>query len=481
MDAGTVVQANVEQNAAASWNLYLKQLRVSRMFEALSEQKESFENAVEEIESARFTIWNWLIDRNRGGERGLHGFIAEAAQNGIDRASRAIEGIKYPDCDWLNDNGPADLARDGILIQQKFVESGKLLSLNAVIEHLNKYPTFIAEGGKYQIPADYYDKVKELFNMPMEATTTLSKDDYRLWKYVHKTLDGERISLKDLEPSALKYAEAQKGAYNERLDKEIETLKKRNDELNAEIEGKNKPSLKEAGTAVVFSAAIEGGVTFVSEVLKKKKGGKLLKDFSEEDWKDILLKSGYHTGTGAVRGGVLYVTENFTKAPTAVASAIITATINVAELFYKFDRGKITKKEFYNEAEKACISATVSGLSSMLGQALIPIPVIGVVIGNTFGNLMYQTALDCQKSEMDLVHSYTRSIEEKTNALNLEYQLLSKKLEKEFGVFSDILKDAYSANYLTAFVASIRTARWSGVPEADILHSKKERDDFFLN
>ena len=389
MDTEAVIQANVEQNAAASWIVFLKQLRANRMFEALADQKENLENAIEEIESARFSIWNWLIDRNRGGEKGLHGFIAEAAQNGIDRAKESIEGIKFPDCDWLNDNGPADLTRDGVLIQQKFVEAGKRLSLNAVMAHLDKYPNFIKEGGRYQIPSDYYDKIKELYELPKEATKSLSRTEYNLWKYVHDTLDGKRISINDLEPSALKYAEAQKDAYNERLDKELDSIKKRNDEINSEIKGKNKPSIKEAGNAVVFSAAIEGGVTFVSEILKKKKSGKLIKDFSEDDWKEILSKTGYHTGTGAIRGGVLYITENSTKTPSAIASALLTATFNVAELMYRYKRGEITQNDLYNESEKACISAAVSGLSSMIGQSLIPIPVIGSVIGNAIGNAEY--------------------------------------------------------------------------------------------
>lgn len=318
--------------------------------------------------------------------------------------------------------------------------------------------------------------------MPYEATKSLSKPDYTLWKYVHNTLDGKRISIDDLEPSALKYAEAQKGAYNERLDQELESIKKRNDEISNDIKGKNKPTLKEAGNAVVFSAAIEGGATFVSEILKKKKGGKLIKDFSDEDWRDILSKTGYHTGTGAIRGGVLYVTENYTKTPSAIASALITATFSVAELMHKYNSGKISKNELYNESEKACISAAVSGLSSLIGQTLIPIPVIGSVIGNTIGNLMYQTAIDCQKSEMDLVRFYTSSIEEKTNALNTEYQLLVKSLEKEFGLFSSILRDAYSEDYLTAFSASISMARHFGVKEEEILYDpNKDGEDYFMN
>lgn len=57
---------------------------------------------------------------------------------------------------WVNDNGKVDLIRDGIDIQQKFVNAGGRFSLGAVAEHLHAYPDFVQNGGKYQIPSDHF-------------------------------------------------------------------------------------------------------------------------------------------------------------------------------------------------------------------------------------------------------------------------------------------------------------------------------------
>ena len=69
--------------------------------------KISLDKAEEEI--------NKLILNNRGGNRGLHGFIAEFAEEGVTNAYRAFEGMRKL-AKVLNDNGPADLFEISFLI-----------------------------------------------------------------------------------------------------------------------------------------------------------------------------------------------------------------------------------------------------------------------------------------------------------------------------------------------------------------------------
>lgn len=71
----------------------------------------------------------------------MHGFIAEVAECGIGNARSQIAG-KAPVYEWINDNGPEDLKRAGILIQQKFVQAGNHLSLPGDTKHLEKLSIF---------------------------------------------------------------------------------------------------------------------------------------------------------------------------------------------------------------------------------------------------------------------------------------------------------------------------------------------------
>ena len=55
-----------------------------------------------------------------------------------------------------------------------------------------------------------------------------------------------------------------------------------------------------------------------------------------------------------------------------------------------FRNGSINEVQFIENSEMLCLDASVSALSSFAGQVLIPIPVIGAVIGNAVGTMIYQ-------------------------------------------------------------------------------------------
>ena len=146
MNAEKIVKSSQEQ-AVGAWINYLNQVRLDRLVEALSKQNINFADAMETIETALVTIKEDIIIRNRGGDKGMHGFIAEIAECGIGNARQQILG-KSAGYIWINDNGPNDLTRGAEAIQQKFVQSGGHLSLRAVAEHLKHYPEYLAEGHK---------------------------------------------------------------------------------------------------------------------------------------------------------------------------------------------------------------------------------------------------------------------------------------------------------------------------------------------
>ena len=179
MDVAQIVKSTQEQGFAA-WVDYLNQLRLNELLAKLAAQNINLEQALAELQKMKMDIAA-LIASNRGGEKGIHGFLAEAAENGIENARNIVKGLE-PACQWINDNGPADLLRDGMAIQQKFVRAGGHFGLEAVKEHLEKYPDFIKNGGKYQLPKDFYQELKRLLAMSQEEAAKESASTYRLWK-----------------------------------------------------------------------------------------------------------------------------------------------------------------------------------------------------------------------------------------------------------------------------------------------------------
>lgn len=484
MDSEKIIKSNQEQ-AVGSWINYLNQERLNKLVDTLSQQTENFKEAIKSIDIAFESIKDSIIDRNRGGAKGMHGFIAEIAECGIGNARQQING-DLPSYSWINDNGPVDFTRAGIDIQQKFVNSGGHLSLQAIREHLSKYPDYISNGGIYQIPEDHYEKIKYLLEMPKEVAYKMQTSDGEFslnqWREVHQFFESGVFSVNTVEPSLLAYDSVQANRIESTLDLEKRDLENKNEQNRAEAHNESMPNLKEGVQATLISAAIEGGTAFYMSVAKKRKSGKKIKDFDSNDWKDIIGESGEKFIRGGVRGASIYTLTNFTATPAAVASAIVTASYGVADQVHLYRIGKISETEFLENSELLCLDASVSALSSFIGQAIIPIPVLGAVIGNTVGTVMYQIGKDkFSDNEQRILRLYAESMQKLDASLEEEYQELIMLLNKEVEMYMSFMEDSFSANVGVAFEGSINLALSLGIPKDEILDSHDKIKAFFLN
>ena len=496
-DAEKIIKSNQEQ-AVAAWLNYLNQIRINQVVNSLQNQNEYLQDAVVELKDTMDTIFVDIIGKNRGGQKGQHGFIAEIAECGVNNAFDKLKG-DAPSFEWINNNGPADLKRGAIEIQQKFVKSGGLFSLDAVQEHHNKYPEFLQKGEKYQIPKDFYEKVVRLHNMSeKEAYKTLSNKydlTLRQWRKVHDFFENGDITISDIEPSSLKYDEVQTESIGRTINHKNKEIHKENRILKEGDLDEGRASLEEAGQAAFVSAAIEGGTTFVLEIAKRLKSGKKLKEFTEDDWKDILKKSGISTVKGGVRGASIYMLTNLTTffvdldevysvttTPAAVASAVVTAGFSVAEQIHLYRQGNLTELEVIENSEILCLDASVSAIASLLGQAIIPIPVLGAVIGNTIGTVIYQAGKDSfNKRENEFLEQYISEQAKLDETLETQYGEYIRILNTALKEYYAILEEAFSPSPEIAFNGSVKLAEYFNVPVSEILKDISDIDSYFLD
>ena len=242
----------------------------------------------------------------RGEQRDMHGFIAEVAEVGAENAERLVQGLAE-DAQWVNDNGPADLLRGGVEIRQKFVESGGRFSLGAAAMHMDKYLSFAAGGNVYQIPANHYETVKMLYEMPQEMaekvlSCTGDGSSLRQWRQVHSFFDERGVGIDPLEPAWFEYKDVQASAIEGSLDREKEAIRDLDQKARADIYDANKPTLFEGAEAASVAAVAEVLASFALEAVKHKKAGKDIRDFIGEDQKEIAAPMGFGTFKGAVRG-----------------------------------------------------------------------------------------------------------------------------------------------------------------------------------
>ena len=322
---------------------------------ALNNQNINLESALQTIDSTMDVISRDIIERNRGAEKGMHGFIAEIAECGIGNARRQVEG-KLPNYIWVNDNGPADLLRDGVQIQQKFSEAGGHLSLQAIKQHMKTYPWFLQEGSKYQIPQDHYEKIQYYMSISPEQAnkmpTSTGEFSLKQWKEVHEFFESEKITFDDIEPSKLRYQNVQKNQIHHTLDNEKKSLKDADKHIRDQAYAESKPTVQQGLQAAGIAAVLEGGTTFVATIGKKRRSGKKIQEFSQNDWEEILKETGIGTVKGVIRGISIYAITNYTATPASVVNALCTASFGIANQAYLYRQGNISKEQFIMNARK---------------------------------------------------------------------------------------------------------------------------------
>lgn len=483
MNAEKVVRSSQEQ-AVAAWIGLINQMRIDDLIENLNRQNQNLDSAMESMNWALGKIED-LVVTNRGGSKGVHGFIAEVAECGLENAQSLVHGDK-PAMEWVNDNGPADLLRNGVEIQVKFVNAGGKFSLDAVATHLEKYPDFLDKGGVYQIPKDHLDAIRSLYEMPREEAVKLVSStggpSYSNWKSIHEFFDSSGFSIDDLEASKFEYSEVQKNVIADNMAEEKIRLADESERIKKDIYEEHKPTLQEGAKAAVAGAVLEAGTAFALSVKSHLGNGKRIGDLTQDDWEEIAKDSGMGLVKGGVRGGAVYELSNYTATPSSVASALVTASFGVADCAYRFRSGELTEIEFIESSEIACLDASVSAFSSFVGQAVIPVPILGALVGNAVGTTVYELGKDFySKREAELLAHYTQELKALDTELDCEYTACINSLRENMGTYISLLGKAFSPNSAMAFSGSVELAASLNVPDSEILHTREEVDDFFLN
>lgn len=484
MQTSQIVKSTQEQ-AVASWIDQLNQLRLDELVAKLAEQGINFEGSLNELKELKDFVAN--PQNILGSLKSKHGEIAEHVQVNISNARRIIEGLSAEHTfEGVKRNGPVDYKFNGIKVQSKYLNGlvNTLKSKNGVLGHLSKYPDFLNEGGIYHIPKDQYNTMQDLLSMSDEEINKAPREVrammQKLKEFQRQT--GIDLSGKSIQPAIGNYNEVQLGTIDGTIENEETSIKEKNQGLRNDVYKNSKPTLQEGAKVTVASAAIEGGMSFCLGVATKLKSGKKLSEFTTDDWKDIGIDTAAGSGKGAIRGASIYTLTNFTATPAAVASAFVTATFGVTAQARLLQQGKISNEDFIINSEVVCLDVTVSAISSLMGQVIIPIPVLGAVIGNATGMFMYGIAKNnLSKKEQTLIANSNSSTHQLNEQLDEQYRELIELLKQKFAIFKSVLDLALDLDVNMAFAGSIAMAQHVGCDKERILWNKQDVDAYFLN
>ena len=228
--------------------------------------------------------------------------------------------------------------------------------------------------------------------MPESVALKIRKEDLRIWRRVQEF--HELMSKAKVESMAITYVDIQADAVGETIQREAESVERKYQKQRQSAEESCRATLQEGVKIALCSATLEGVVNGGISIIEHKQGGKKVRDFSKEEWKEIGADTARGMGKGAVRGAAVYTATNVINMPATVATATVTGAFTVVEKTMEFRRGEYTGKEYAVKLADGCMSVVVSALSAELGRKIIPVPVLGPIIGNAVGMFVYGVAKD---------------------------------------------------------------------------------------
>lgn len=459
----------------------------------LSSQDEAFIEAMRQIEELKKILSK--PENILGSEATKHGEIAELIEVYIRNAKDILEG-KNPTAS-INDVGrtsPIDYILDGTNVQSKFCRSLNE-TLTDVIEHMEKYNDFYKDG-LYKIPSDQFELLVKIINgESLDGISQRTIDSVLEKIAVIERLTGK--SINDIMGSSIStYDEVQTNNVDNTTKKYEDEItndnEQRKSDINKEEESRKNnavdeysPSVKEALKAGAIAAVIGGTVSAGVKIYTKYRfEKKSIGEFSTEDWKEVGLDFAKGGARGGISGVSIYGMTNYTNIGAPMAGAFISSSIGVAVLAKKYNAGEINSSDFVVEGQILCLDAGLTALGGALGQTLIPIPILGAMIGCMATQVLTSIGKNyLSKKDYELLRSLEAEYMRFENQLDYETKCLIKEINDYYDSLGGLLLASQNAglNYELKFNLSIDTARFVGIKEEEILKSKEEIDDYFLN
>lgn len=207
----------------------------------------------------------------------------------------------------------------------------------------------------------------------------------------------------------------------------------------------HRAGVQAAKTAALFT----GAVSYVTNLIAVYQGDKELEDAILDTTittgKAALAGYGTAFAGAALKGGMQQSANATTRAMagTSLPSLAVTVCLEVGGAVRQYVRGEIDEVEFLEAVGEKGSGLLASGMFTAIGQAAIPIPVVGAAIGGlvgyTLSSLLYQDALGAFKDAREAHENYVAT--------------------KEYCEFARAQTDAYRLNFRQHFDAWLNEGR----------------------
>lgn len=273
-----------------------------------------------------------------------------------------------------------------------------------------KFDKYRDADASIEIPKDFYDEVK-------------SELDGRIAKLENQIRKNEEAGRTEL-------AQKQRQQLDQ-MKKTRDNLKKGKLTSEEAIEARLHPKLSTAKDIAKIShragleaaktgAAVGGGMSFIRNSVAVLKGDETPGDAALAVAGDTVSAAGLSYATGfigsAIKGGLQNAKSSYFRAlsKTALPAMIATTVLETGKTFCRFIDGEIDGVECLNELGEKGSGIVASTAGAAIGQALIPLPIVGGLIGSMCGyaiSSMYYNTLTSALNEAKMAHEERLRIE----------------------------------------------------------------------
>jgi hypothetical protein len=319
------------------------------------------------------------------------GFSAEVKETARENAERIIKGdktrvVRTDDLGRVNDPlyDHVEIDVNGNIIdgsgsQMKFVGGDPKSALDKLAS--KKFEKYLDADAKIEVPKDYYDGIKA---EAQAKAAELQKQAEVLQAQGKTDLAKQRLA------EAEKYRKIDRNLRKSHVSNKEAIEARKNPELST-AKDIAKVSHKAGVEAMKAGAAIGGGISLIKNLVAVAKG--------EKEPDEAALSVAKDTGTAAVvsygttfAGSALKGFMQNSKraiirdaAKTSLPGVIVTTALEAGKTFAKYIKGEIDGVQCLEELGEKGTGMVSSAMFATIGQILIPIPVVGGLIGSMVG------------------------------------------------------------------------------------------------
>jgi hypothetical protein len=410
-----------------------------------------------------------------------HGEIAEQVEVGI-RNAKSLLNSSTPRATFegVGRTAPEDYLINGVQVQSKFTNNAGN-TLDHIIEHMKKYENFGRDGSFFHIPKDQYEKIQK--NLLVDYS---SYSDQKLQEKVQEIeqMSGHPFS-QTVRPGLSNYSDVQIGKVDDTLDQHEKELKRDNAEIKDRIRTEAQPNIADFGRVAVKGAVIGGSIRFATKIYGKYKEGKNVfkGELTLEDWKEIGLDTATGAALSSISATAIYGLTNFAQMSAPLPGAFVSAGMEVASLVKSWNRGEISSEEFVELSLFACADSAIVATGAAIGQALIPVPVIGAVIASIAGRIVSDFCKNLLGENTKLCKQVEQHYQKFLAQIAQDYKATVANIIATYEKLGNLAQAAFnpSLNVELRLQASIKLAVAYNVSDSNIIHNIDELDLFMFS